>query len=186
MMRYAKVGNKTAQEFRDATLPWLDDVYTFAHVLMRNQREAEQAAEECYLRARSLFDSFRGPAVRPWLLAVLRTICQERLSRRPTPQAFVDTTISGRHGTATIRQLVDELPAALGETIALREYIDLSYNEIAEVTGVPVATVMSRIAQARALLLAAWRSANKGAQTSPEGWAAASASRLPVRRANFC
>ncbi|MBR0874304.1 hypothetical protein JQ633_28385 [Bradyrhizobium tropiciagri] len=186
MMRSSKVGNKTAQAFRDATVPWLDDVYGFAHVLMRNQNDAEQAAEECYQRALRLFDGFRGPAVKPWLLAILRTVCQERLALRAPPQDAAAAAASDRRGKATIRELVDELPALLGETIALRDYLDLSYREIGEVTGVPVSTVMSRIAEARALLLAARRAANEAAQAPPEGRTAGGASGLTVYRRCAC
>ena len=60
MMRSAKAGNKTAQQFRDAALPWLDDAYAFAQVLMRTEADAEQAVQDCYLRAQRQFDGFRG------------------------------------------------------------------------------------------------------------------------------
>ncbi|NEU96185.1 sigma factor-like helix-turn-helix DNA-binding protein [Bradyrhizobium uaiense] len=161
MMRSAKAGNKTAQQFRDAALPWLDDAYALAQILMRTEVDAERAVQDCYLRALRQFDGVRGPAVRPWLLAILRAVCQERrgemLGRRATPTN--NNAASEHRDVPTIRQLIGELPAPLGEVIALRDVIDLSYKEIAEVTGVPVTTVMSRIAQARALLLAARRAA---------------------------
>ncbi|MCC8962658.1 hypothetical protein H8A95_10145 [Bradyrhizobium sp. Pear76] len=169
MMRSAKAGNKAAQQFRDAALPWLDDAYAFAQILMRTEVDAEQAVQDCYLRALRQFDGVRGPAVRPWLLAILKTVCQEKLGdmlgRRgpPTDEAGTKEK-SGRRALPTIRQLVDDLPAPLGEVIALREMIDLSYKEIAEVTGVPVTTVMSRIAEARGLLLAARRTTQASAE----------------------
>src|SRR5579862_121639 len=71
-----------AQRFRDAALPYLDDVYTVAHYLMRNAADAEDAAQECYLRALRHFDSYRGPAMKPWLLAILRNICNAEFVRR--------------------------------------------------------------------------------------------------------
>ncbi|MGF6427586.1 MULTISPECIES: sigma factor-like helix-turn-helix DNA-binding protein [Bradyrhizobium] len=182
MMRSAKAGNKTAQQFRDAALPCLDDAYAFAQVLMRTEADAELAVQDCYLRASREFDSFRGPAVRPWLLAILKAVCQERLG----PKLAGENATPERRDGATIRQLVDDLPTPLGEVIALREMIDLSYKEIAEVTGVPVTTVMSRIAGARALLLAARRAANKTTQTLPEPRPAGGASKPPVYRANAC
>ena len=61
--------------------------------------------------------------------------------------------------SATIRRLVAELPEPFRETIVLREINDLSYQEIAEVAGVPVGTVMSRLARARAMLRSAWNAA---------------------------
>ncbi|TWB90529.1 RNA polymerase sigma-70 factor (ECF subfamily) [Bradyrhizobium macuxiense] len=168
MMRSAEAGNKTAQQFRDAALPWLDDAYAFAQVLMRTEADAEQAVQECYQRALRLFDGLRGPAVRPWLLAILKTVCQERLGEalgRPMDDVG-NKEKSGRRAMPTIRQLVDDLPAPLGEVIALREVIDLTYKEIAEVTGAPVTTVMSQIAEARGLLRAARRAA-QAPQASP-------------------
>ncbi|WP_338026501.1 sigma factor-like helix-turn-helix DNA-binding protein [Bradyrhizobium acaciae] len=165
-MRNAKAGNKTVQQFRDAALPWLDDAYALAQILMRTEVDAEQAVQDCYLRALRQFDGVRGPAVRCWLLAILRAVCRKRRGempgRRATPTNSTDYNATTEHCDApTIRQLIGELPAPLGEVIALRDVIDLSYKEIAEVTGVPVTTVMSRIADARGLLLAARRAANK-------------------------
>ncbi|MGL3211203.1 sigma factor-like helix-turn-helix DNA-binding protein [Bradyrhizobium sp. BR 1433] len=176
MMRSAKAGNKTAQQFRDAALPCLDDAYAFAQVLMRTEADAELAVQECYRRALRRFDGLRGPAIRPWLLAILKAVCQEKLEEPAGENAAPE-----RRDSATIRQLVADLPAPLREVIALREMIDLSYKEIAEVTGIPVTTVMSRIAEARALLLAARRAAKKAAQAKPAG-----ASKPVVYRANAC
>ena len=67
-----------ARRFRDAALPYLDDVYSLARYLMRNPADAEDAAQECYVRALRHFDSYRGPEMKPWLL----TILTERLQRR--------------------------------------------------------------------------------------------------------
>ncbi|WP_249132569.1 MULTISPECIES: sigma factor-like helix-turn-helix DNA-binding protein [unclassified Bradyrhizobium] len=189
-MRGAKAGNKTAQQFRDAALPWLDDAYAFAQVLMRTEADAEQAVQDCYLRALRQFGGFRGTAIRPWLLAILKAVCQEKLGEElgrrgsPTDDAGIKET-SSRRAPATIRQLVDDLPAPLGEVIALREMIDLSYKEIAEVTGVPVTTVMARIAEARGLLLAARRAAQASA-TPAAARPAGGAAKLTVYRPNAC
>ncbi|QOZ36740.1 sigma factor-like helix-turn-helix DNA-binding protein [Bradyrhizobium sp. CCBAU 53421] len=187
MMQGAKAGNKTAQQFRDAALPWLDDAYAFAQVLMRTEADAEQAVQDCYLRALRQFDGFRGTAIRPWLLAILKTVCQEKRGEKLGGRVAADDAgnkdKSGRRVTPTIRQLIGELPAPLGEVIALREMIDLSYKEIAEVTGVPVTTVMSRIAEARGLLLAARRAA---ARAAPEASPASGTSKPTIYRANAC
>ena len=71
-----------ARRFRDAALPHLDDVYTLARYLMRNQVDAEDAVQECYLRALRHFDSYRGPAMKPWLLTILRNVCKTEFTRR--------------------------------------------------------------------------------------------------------
>lgn len=164
-----KAGNARAQRFRDATLPYLDDAYTLARVLLGNQADAEDAVQDCYVQALRDFDGFHGAGVRPWLLAIVRGICHARLGRREmavdhtiaieqpsrqVPQATPDSGDPDAQGGATIRQLVDALPAPLREIIVLRESSDMSYKEIGEVAGLPVSTVMSRLAQARGQLLA--------------------------------
>jgi RNA polymerase sigma-70 factor, ECF subfamily len=164
--------------FQAAALPHLDDVYTLARYLMRNTHDAEDAVQECFLRALRHFDSYRGPAMKPWLLAILRNVCNAEFARRgkeelPTdyatdeslaeempmwqePQASPEKMIVQRQDSATIRRLVAELPAPFREAIVLREMNNLSYQEIAHVAGVPIGTVMSRLARARAMLRSAW------------------------------
>ena len=71
-----------ARRFRDAALPHLDDVYTLARHLLRDAADAEDAVQECYLRALKHFDSYRGPAMKPWLLAILRNVCRAEFARR--------------------------------------------------------------------------------------------------------
>jgi RNA polymerase sigma-70 factor, ECF subfamily len=183
-----------ARRFRDAALPHLDDVYTLARYLMRNAADAEDAVQECYLRALRHFDSYRGPAMKPWLLAILRNVCNAEFARRskeevPTdyaqedslteempmwqePQASPEKVMLRQQDSATIRRLVTQLPAPFREAIVLREINDLSYQEIAEVAGVPVGTVMSRLARARAMLRSAWNAAE--ASTAKPGSATAS------------
>jgi RNA polymerase sigma factor (sigma-70 family) len=146
---------------------------------MRNAADAEDAVQECYLRALRHFDSYRGPAMKPWLLAILRNVCNAefarrskqpvagrlapRTTRRPTrlpmwqePQASPEAVLLRQQDDATIRRLVAALPQPFREAIVLREVNDLSYGEIADVAGVPVGTVMSRLARARTMLRAAW------------------------------
>src|SRR5215510_5445664 len=71
-----------ARRFRDAALPHLDDVYTLARYLLRDTADAEDAVQECYLRALRHFDTFRGPAIKPWLFAILRNVCRTEYARR--------------------------------------------------------------------------------------------------------
>jgi RNA polymerase sigma-70 factor, ECF subfamily len=167
-----------AQRFRNAALPYLDDVFTLARYLMRNTADADDAVQECYLRALRHFDSYRGPAMKPWLLTILRNVCNAEFARRrshetpvdfaeeePTaeflpmwqePQASPEAMLVRLNDGDTIRRLVTALPQPFREAIVLREVNDLSYHEIAEVAGVPVGTVMSRLARARSMLRAAW------------------------------
>jgi RNA polymerase sigma-70 factor, ECF subfamily len=167
-----------ARRFRDAALPHLDDLFTFAHYLMRNVADAEDAVQECYLRALRHFDSYRGPAMKPWLLAILKNVCKAEFARRSTapapsecddaeptaeqppiwqqPQSSPEAELLRQWDDQTIRRLVAALPQPFREVIVLREINNLSYREIAEMAGVRVGTVMSRLARARTMLRAAW------------------------------
>jgi RNA polymerase sigma-70 factor (ECF subfamily) len=167
------------RRFRDAALPHLDDAFALARYLLRNTADAEDAVQECYLRALRHFDSYRGPAIKPWLLAILRNICIVEFTRRgrrevsaaedgltaeatpiwQEPQLSPETAMLRRHDAETIRRLIAALPQPFRETLVLREVNDLSYQEIAQVAGVPVGTVMSRLARARSMLRASWDAA---------------------------
>jgi RNA polymerase sigma-70 factor (ECF subfamily) len=165
-----------AQRFRDAALPYLDDAYTLARYLLRDANDAEDAVQECYLRALKHFDSYRGPAIKPWLFAILRNVCRVEFARRAsspaasedlpddveqTPlwreaQETPEAQLLRQRDASTIRRLVIALEEPFRETFVLREIHHLSYREIADIVEAAVGTVMSRLARARALLRAAW------------------------------
>src|SRR5262245_60402098 len=149
-----------ARLFRDAALPYLDDIYTLARYLLRNSGDAEDAVQECYLRALRHFDTFRGPAIKPWLFAILRNVCRGEFTRRSgalhydpssdgeaggedatplwqEPQGSPETEVLQQRDAETIRRLVADLPQPFREAIVLREINDLSYREIADVVGLP-------------------------------------------------
>jgi RNA polymerase sigma-70 factor (ECF subfamily) len=167
-----------ARRFREAALPYLDDAYTLARYLLRDAADAEDAVQECYLRAFKHFDSYRGPAMKPWLFAILRNVCRAEYARRattPTTGAIEDVAESAEatplwheaqetpegqiiraKDSDTVRRLIAALAEPFRETFVLREVQNLSYREIADVAAVPVGTVMSRLARARAMLRSAW------------------------------
>jgi RNA polymerase sigma factor (sigma-70 family) len=166
-----------ARRFRDAALPCLDDVYTLARYLLRDPSDAEDAVQECYLRALKHFHTYRGPAMKPWLFAILRNVCRAEFARRassPTdpiedvpddagqtplwheaPETPEAQLLRGSDAT-TIRRLLTALAEPFRETFVLREIHNLSYREIADIVEAPVGTVMSRLARARAMLRSAW------------------------------
>ena len=165
------------RRFRDAALPHLDDVHTLARYLLRNAADADDAVQECYLRALHHFDSYRGPAMKPWLLAILRNICSTQFARRAArgtlpeaegleetaeaplwqePQPSPEAELLRHQDEQAIRRLVAALPSVFREIIVLRDINELSYREIADVASVPVGTVMSRLARARSMLREAW------------------------------
>ena len=134
--------------------------------------------QECYLRALKHFDSYRGPAMKPWLFAILRNVCHAEYARRAhradrrrsrtcprapsrrrsgsEAQETPEAQMLRQRDASTIRRLIAALAEPFRETIVLREIHNLSYREIADVAGVPVGTVMSRLARARAMLRSAW------------------------------
>jgi RNA polymerase sigma factor (sigma-70 family) len=174
--------SEKARRFRDAALPYLDDVYTLARHLLRDATDAEDAVQECYLRALKHFDSYRGPAMKPWLFAILRNVCRAEYARRASsPTGAIDDVAEDAERTplwheaeetpetqmlrsrdaSTIQQLVTALAEPFRETFVLREIHNLSYREIADIVAAPVGTVMSRLARARSMLRTAWMAAEE-------------------------
>src|SRR6266700_1319708 len=187
--RHVMLGRATDEEsararrFRDAALPHLDAVYTLARYLLRNAADADDAVQECYLRALRHFDTLRSPDVKPWLFAILRNVCRVEFGRRSRvvlydvnaeseqsegaipllwreAQDTPETEMLRKLDAETIRGLVAALPDSFREVIVLREVEELSYREIAGIVGTPVGTVMSRLARGRAMLRAALLKAN--------------------------
>jgi len=164
-----------ADRFKQLALPHLDAVYTLARYLMRNRSDADDAVQECYLRAFRYFDTFHGGQIKPWLLAILRNVCHSAYSENarlvygeeasdddPVDPVWreqgetPEQTVMRRSETETMRKLISRLPAEFREIIVLREINDLSYRDIAGVIEVPIGTVMSRLARARGMLRDAW------------------------------
>ena len=167
-----------AQRFRDAALPHLDAVYTLARYLLRDPSDADDAVQECYLRALRHFDTLRCPDVKPWLLAILRNVCRVEYGRQSRvllydadvepdqlegaiplwreAQDTPETQVLRKLDDEAIRALVAALPDVFREVIVLREIDDLSYREIAAIVDAPVGTVMSRLARGRTMLREAW------------------------------
>ncbi len=174
----ADVGDSgKAERFKALALPHLDDIYTLARYLLRSTSDADDAVQECYLRAFRHFDTFRGGPIKPWLFAILRNVCHASYAGGarlvftaddidagaaqaiPIWREDIDTpeqTMLRRHDSDTMRRLIGELPAEFREVIVLREINDLSYRDIATVIEAPIGTVMSRLARARGMLRDAW------------------------------
>jgi RNA polymerase sigma-70 factor (ECF subfamily) len=173
------VAGDRAERFKTLALPLLDDLYTLARYLARNASDADDAVQECYLRAFRHFDTFRGGPIKPWLMAILRNVCHAartggaRLvysdddadAAQPLWREAADTpeqAVARRQDSDTMRRLIGELPEEFREVIVLREINDLSYRDIAVVIEAPIGTVMSRLARGRGLLRAAWLAAEGG------------------------
>jgi RNA polymerase sigma-70 factor, ECF subfamily len=164
-------------------LPHLDAAYALARWLTRNDADAADAVQEAFLRAFRYFDSYRGDDAKSWVLSIVRRTCYNWIERnRPadvvsleaeeecggavaTSAIDAEVLLEGRSDLRHLVGLIEALPAPLREAIVLRELHELGYREIAEVTGVPIGTVMSRLHRARALLLRAWHATDTEERT---------------------
>ena len=157
-----------ADRFRQLILPHLDGAYSFARFLCRDPSLAEDLVQDAFLRAFRGFRGFRGGDPRAWLFAIVRSSHLTWAERRREPavdaDAVLETTPSEalspeavlvqQGEVATVRGALESLPEPFRETLVLRELEELSYREIAQATGAPIGTVMSRLARARQMLLA--------------------------------
>jgi RNA polymerase sigma-70 factor (ECF subfamily) len=154
--------------FEELALPHMEAAYNLARCLTGNDHDAEDVVQESYLRALKFFAAFRGENGRPWLLTIVRNTCYTWLRRNrmgePTADLdeetqLVDTTTVNPEAmllaaarTESVQRALEELPVEFREIVILRELEGLSYKEIAEIAAIPVGTVMSRLARARARL----------------------------------
>jgi RNA polymerase sigma-70 factor (ECF subfamily) len=155
----------TATSFEEIALPHLDAAYTLARHLLRNEHDAEDVVQDAFLKAIRHFNGFRGGDIRAWLLTIVRNTCYSwlRRQRMDTQSTEFDETVhhEPRMGNdpetemlrGALREALDEaiakLPVEFREVVILRDVQGLSYAEIAEVVGIPVGTVMSRLSRAR-------------------------------------
>jgi RNA polymerase sigma-70 factor (ECF subfamily) len=160
-------------------LPHLDAAYNLARWLTRDPGDAADVVQEAMLRALRFFGGYRGGSGKSWLLAIVRNTAFDWMKAN-RPSEIVQLIDGGDDGvgidlenfasndddpeTALIRTLdrqqldrmIAELPTEFRECLVLRELEDMSYKEIAHVTGTPIGTVMSRLARARKLMRNGW------------------------------
>ena len=161
-----------AERFRLVMLPHLDAAYSFARYLTRDSVAAEDAVQDAFLRAFRGFDGWRGDNPRAWLFAIVRQRCLDAMTARrdPLPGAepveaidrdsavaaaepgALEDQAARRSEIAMLRGAIESLPEPFREALVLRELEELSYKDIATVTGAPIGTVMSRLARARQML----------------------------------
>jgi len=143
----------------------LSAAYNLARWLVRNDHDAEDLVQEAYLRAFKSFDGFRGGDGRGWILAIVRNTCYSWLQQnrnRELGEVFDEEVHSveehSRNPEAVLLQSADvdqlrdaleKLPLEFREILVLRELEEMSYREIADLVGIPVGTVMSRLARGR-------------------------------------
>ena len=151
--------------FEAVVLPHLDAAFNVARWLTRDDQEAQEIVQEAFVRALRFFAGYRGGDGKAWLLAIVRNTFFSRKrggNPRDTMTEFdeevhgVDRAEPGPEAALliaedarTVARALEELPVEFREVLVLREIEGLSYKEIAEVTGLPIGTVMSRLARAR-------------------------------------
>jgi RNA polymerase sigma-70 factor, ECF subfamily len=154
--------------FDQAVLPHLDVAYNLARWLMRNEQDAQDVAQEAYLRAFRFFPGFRGGDARAWLLKIVRNTCytwlhvnrpmrdaaefDEKLFAPDSPVPNPEQAVLQNDSDALVRKALESLPPNFREVIVLRELEGMSYREIADITGMPAGTVMSSLSRARGRL----------------------------------
>jgi len=152
------------RRFEAQALPHLDAAYNLARWLSRSPADADDIVQDALLRAFRGFDGFRGGDARAWLLAIVRNCWRSagsattRRGHTELDDAIADAAPGPEEAAAQtgerrrLNVLIARLPDDFREVLILRELEDLSYKEIAEITGAPIGTVMSRLARARTML----------------------------------
>lgn len=154
-------------------MPHLDDAYGLARWLTGNGADAQDVVQDACLRALAAVERAQAANPRAWFMTIVRNAAYTWMARNRPKAIIVDdthvdtpddapsaeTTLIARADAETLERAIDALPLAFRETLVMREFNDLSYRDIAEATGAPVGTVMSRLARARALLTAALKEA---------------------------
>jgi len=154
--------------FEQAVLPHLDAAYNLARWLLRNDQDAQDVAQEAYLRAFRFFPGFRGGHARGWLLKIVRNTCYTWMqANRPLQEAAEfdenlfpadsdvpnpEESVLQNDSDALVRKALEKLPSSFREVLILRELEGMSYKEIADITGMPAGTVMSSLSRARGRL----------------------------------
>jgi RNA polymerase sigma-70 factor (ECF subfamily) len=154
-----------ANAFEQTVLPHLDAAYNLARWLAGNDHDAQDISQEACLRAFKFFGKFRGENPRAWLLTIVRNTFYNWLQKnRPAAAvsqiddealAIEDVSANAellhlqQADAETVRRAIAELPVEFREIVVLREMEGFSYKEIADLSSVPIGTVMSRLARAR-------------------------------------
>jgi RNA polymerase sigma-70 factor (ECF subfamily) len=156
--------------FEEMIMPHLDAAYNLARWLTRNEHDAQDVVQDAFLRAFKFFEGFHGTNSRSWLLSIVRNASYNWLqkNRKNELTTVFDEELHGAEAVVSdplapllrdadqrlVRQAMEELPVEFREVMILRELEGMSYKEIAELTEIPIGTVMSRLARARKQLQA--------------------------------
>jgi len=168
--------NDQISQFEQTVLPHLDAAHNLARWLTRNDHDAEDLVQMAFVRAVRFFDTYQGGNARAWLLTIVRNTFYSSLRADPQDEQVFDEDLhsplsdwsgpeqnQNRADTSRIvNQALEHLPTSFREVLILKEMEEMSYREIADMAGIPIGTVMSRLARARKLLLTYLSSAGSG------------------------
>ncbi len=161
-----------APRFRELVGPHIDAAYSLARYLARDAAAAEDIAQDALLKAFRNLHALRGPA-KPWLLTIVRNAyfdwrraaqtggqlatltgeaAEVALAQTPAGEEGAEARLIRQGDVAALRAAIEDVPEPFREALVLRELEELSYREIADITGAPIGTVMSRLARARRML----------------------------------
>jgi RNA polymerase sigma-70 factor (ECF subfamily) len=166
----SRAGAAPTRRFETLVMPHLDAAYNLARWLTRSEPDAEDVVQEASIKAFRFIDQCRADNPRAWFLAIVRNAAYSWL-RNKRPQELVlpvgtdneladlavdpstpESVVLDEEATRRLEAAIVKLPVPFREVVILREQEELSYKEIAELTGMPIGTVMSRLARGRALL----------------------------------
>lgn len=150
------------ERFERIIMPHLDDAYTLARYLVRDDHAAQDVVQDAALKALRYFDGYNGGDARAWLLSIVRNVSftwrkSSHIDRESVNIADLAMTDDYETDAAAIADserkriinAIESLPDEFREIVVLREVEELSYKEISTIVGVPIGTVMSRLARAR-------------------------------------
>ena len=159
-----------AAGFDEVVLPHLHSAYRLARGLVRNEHDAEDVVQEASLRAFRYFRTFTGGSGRAWFLRIVRNTCYDwhrhaaHVSTDPfdeeshvaaQPASNPEALAVHADEVTLLRRAIADLPHRSRQLLVHREMDGLSYRELADVTGVPIGTVMSGLSRARRALRSA-------------------------------
>lgn len=166
--------NPHGQRFSALIAPHLDAAYNLARWITGQDAEARDAVQDAAIRALRYIDRLAGSDGRPWFLAIVRNVCLAQIAARrrdgsPTglddleetasfadPNPLPDELLERAADRVAVNRVLAGLSVPLREVLILREMEELSYEEIARITNVPIGTVMSRLSRGRAQFRAAF------------------------------
>lgn len=164
-----------ADAFRELVDRYQARIFNMAYRMLHNREEAEDITQEAFLNVFRAIDSFKGDRFSPWIYKIASNLCLDYLRRRRLPTVSLDAPVKADMDVAReiadntslpeeealsealgldIQRAIDSLPERYRVVTVLRHIEDLTYEEIAEVLGIPLGTVKTRLFRAREMLRA--------------------------------